>query len=104
MKEQIAIAAPATAVAAGQSATTESITRGIMAACAGEPASKDAREVPEFVTQETLLTLVPISRRTVFDWRKKGKLPAIQISDKLLFHWPSVRDALLRQQTGGGGQ
>lgn len=54
----------------------------------------------EFITQEELLVRVPISRRTAFLWRKKGKLPAVQIGQKILFHWPTVRNALLRQQQG----
>lgn len=104
MKERIKSSMPATATAAGDKETAESMAQGIMAACTGQPGSQSARDMAEFITQDVLLTRLPISRRTAFEWRKTGKLPAIQIGDKLLFHWPTVRDALLRQQIGGGGQ
>lgn len=57
----------------------------------------------EFLTTAQLMQVVPISRRTIFDWRKKGLLPCIVAGPrKVLFHRPSVEQALLRLQRGDG--
>jgi len=53
-----------------------------------------------FIDEPTALRRVPVSRRTWFDWRKKG-LPYIRVGKRIMFHWPSVADWLLRQQRGG---
>jgi predicted site-specific integrase-resolvase len=56
----------------------------------------------EFITQIELAKRIPVSRRTLFNWRASGKIPAVCLGGrKLLFHWPSVEAALLRQQRGG---
>ena len=56
-----------------------------------------------FITETELLRRIPVSRRTLFQWRASGKIPFVRISGrKLLFHWPSVESAILRQQKGGG--
>jgi hypothetical protein len=64
------------------------------------PASGDAN----FLGEKQLLTRIPISRRTAFNWIEAGKLPCEKIGRRKLFHWPSVEAALLRQQRNGVGQ
>lgn len=56
----------------------------------------------EFIGETELLKRLPISRRTLFNWRERGKIPFVRLpgSKRLLFHWPSVEAALLRQQKG----
>jgi hypothetical protein len=45
--------------------------------------------------------IIPVSRRTIFAWRRAGWLPAIETGGRLWFHGPSVVAALRRRQTGG---
>ena len=54
-----------------------------------------------FLTVAELQQKIPVSRRTIFAWRKQGWLPSVQNGAKILFHWPSVEAALLRRQIGG---
>jgi hypothetical protein len=55
-----------------------------------------------FINQTQLLARLPISRRTLFNWRKTGKIPCVRLGgSRILFHWPSVEAALLRHQRGG---
>jgi predicted DNA-binding transcriptional regulator AlpA len=54
-----------------------------------------------FLDEKQILTLIPISRRTLFNWRESGKIPHVKIGRRNLFHWPAVREALLRLQRGG---
>jgi predicted site-specific integrase-resolvase len=55
-----------------------------------------------FLNQKQLLARLPISRRTLFNWRMTGKIPCVRLDRRrLLFHWPSVEAALLRYQHGG---
>ena len=79
------------------------------------PASADVRESgiraeqnqlptgePGFLDQKQLLVRLPISRRTLFNWRMSGKIPSVRLGGgRILFHWPSVEAALLRHQRGG---
>jgi hypothetical protein len=52
-----------------------------------------------FLNQKQLLARLPISRRTLFNWRMTGKIPCVRLDRRrLLFHWPSVEAALLRYQ------
>jgi predicted site-specific integrase-resolvase len=60
------------------------------------PASGEA-----FLDEKQILTRLPVSRRTLFNWRASGKIPHVKIGRRNLFHWPSVEAALLRQQRGG---
>ena len=54
-----------------------------------------------FITETELLRRLPVSRRTLFQWRTSGKIPFVRLSGRrLLFHWTSVEAALLRQQKG----
>jgi len=55
-----------------------------------------------FMHQKQLLARLPISRRTLFNWRATGKIPCVRLGGRrILFHWPSVEAALLRYQRGG---
>ena len=55
-----------------------------------------------FINQKQLLARLPISRRTLFNWRTTGKIPCVRLGgSRILFHWPSVEAALLRHQHGG---
>jgi hypothetical protein len=71
------------------------------------PANLDAPENgvrggPNFINQKQLLARLPITRRTLFNWRTTGKIPFVQLGGcRILFHWPSVEAALLRHQRGG---
>jgi predicted DNA-binding transcriptional regulator AlpA len=52
-----------------------------------------------FIDQKQLLARLPISRRTLFNWRTTGKIPCVRLGGRrILFHWPSVEAALLRHQ------
>jgi len=53
----------------------------------------------DFINQKQLLAWLPISRRTLFNWRTTGKIPCLRMGGRrILFHWPSVEAALLRHQ------
>ena len=52
-------------------------------------------------TSELQKTVLPLSRRSIFDYRRKGIIPSIQVGSKILYHRDSVIAALLRQQPGG---
>jgi predicted DNA-binding transcriptional regulator AlpA len=55
----------------------------------------------QFLTNAQLQEILQLSRRTIFEWRRKGILPSIQIGgSKILYHRESVIAALLRQQKG----
>jgi len=55
----------------------------------------------QFLTNSQLQEILPLSRRSIFEWRRKGILPSIQVGSKILYHRESVIAALLRQQQGG---
>jgi hypothetical protein len=57
-----------------------------------------------FLTTSELQKIIPLSRRSIFEWRRKGILPSIQIGSKILYHRESVIAALLRRQNGGAVQ
>jgi hypothetical protein len=54
-----------------------------------------------FIGETKVLERVPISRRTLLNLRNAGKIPYVKFSRRVLYHWPSVEAALLRQQRGG---
>lgn len=54
------------------------------------------------LTEQQLLARVPVCRRTLLAWRKSGKVPFIKSGRSVLYHWPSVEAALVRQQEQGG--
>ncbi len=62
-----------------------------------------APRVAGFIDEKELLARLPVSRRTLFNWRYSGKIPFVNLGGrKLVYHWPSVEAALLRMQKGGG--
>jgi hypothetical protein len=54
----------------------------------------------QFLTNSQLQEILPLSRRSIFEWRRKGILPSIQVGSKILYHRESVIAALLRLQRG----
>jgi len=55
-----------------------------------------------FIDEKELLKRLPVSRRTLFNWRDAGIIPCVRLTGRrILFHWPSVEAALLRMQRGG---
>ncbi|MGH7950852.1 MAG: helix-turn-helix transcriptional regulator [Limisphaerales bacterium] len=52
-----------------------------------------------FIDEKQLLARLPVSRRTLFNWRVSGKIPCVRLGGRrILFHWPSVEATLLRSQ------
>ena len=54
-----------------------------------------------FIDEKRLLARLPVSRRTLGNWKAKGILPYIKIGRRCLYEWASVQAALLRLQRGG---
>lgn len=54
----------------------------------------------DFIDEPEALNRLPVSRRTLANWRTEGKIPYIKAGKRVLFHWPSVEAALLRTQRG----
>lgn len=56
-----------------------------------------------FLGFEKLLPRLPVGERSVREWTRQGIIPSIRLpgSRRVLYHWPSVEAALLRQQRGG---
>jgi len=65
------------------------------------PQAAPQGESRPFYTVAEIQQRIPVSRRTIYSWRKAGWLPSVQTGSKILFHWPSVEAALLRRQRGG---
>jgi excisionase family DNA binding protein len=63
-----------------------------------EPQASQPTPEPEFINVQQLLERLPISRRTLYAHRASGKIPYVQLGDRVLFHWGTVKEALLRQQ------
>jgi excisionase family DNA binding protein len=53
-----------------------------------------------FIDTLELCKRLGICRRTVANLRAQQKLPAIQLGKLVRFHWPTIQQALLRQQQG----
>jgi predicted site-specific integrase-resolvase len=55
----------------------------------------------DFINEKELLRRLPVSRRTLFSWRATGKIPFVRLGGRrVLFHWPYIEAALLRNQNG----
>lgn len=67
---------------------------------ASEPNQSTSAETG-FLDEKQLLARLPISRRTLGNWKAKGLLPHIKIGRRCLYDWASVQSALLRRQRGG---
>jgi hypothetical protein len=59
------------------------------------PTSEDA-----FLDEKQILARIPISRRTLGNWKAKG-FPHIKIGRRCLYSWSNVQSYLIRQQRGG---
>lgn len=68
----------------------------------GENAAHNESHQVGFVDEADLLRRLPVSRRTLHNWRATGKLPFVRVpgSRRLLYFWPNVEAALLRLQRG----
>jgi hypothetical protein len=53
------------------------------------------------IDEKTLLARLPVSRRTLGNWKANGVLPYIKIGRRCLYDWASVHGALLRRQKAG---
>lgn len=60
----------------------------------------EAGKLKAFLDEKEMLKELPISRRTLWNWRHQGKIPAIVIGRRVLYHRHSVEQALLRLQKG----
>jgi len=70
--------------------------------CIGSESDQTPSSETGFIDQKQILARLPISRRTLFNWRTSGKIPCVRPGGRrILFHWPSVEAALLRHQQGG---
>jgi hypothetical protein len=52
-------------------------------------------------TAELQAQVLPLSRRSIYELRKKQIIPSVESGGKILFHRESVIAALVRHQTGG---
>jgi hypothetical protein len=55
----------------------------------------------QFIDQTELLRRLPVSRKTLHNWRAAGKIPSIVIGRRVLFCWENVAEALRRLERGG---
>ena len=65
------------------------------------PAFEPTRDKPGFIDEHELLLRLPVSRRTIANWRRAGKIPSIKIGRRVLYSWDNVADALRRLERGG---
>jgi hypothetical protein len=54
-----------------------------------------------FKTEQQILELVPVCRRTWGHYKAKGLVPYIKIGRRCLYDWPSVYESLKRHTRGG---
>ncbi len=70
-----------------------------------KPDAATGQELADFIDESELRRRLPVSRRTLLTWRQTGKLPFVRLGGRrILFHWESVKSALLRFQRNGGDQ
>ena len=66
------------------------------------PDATTGQEAATIVDEKQLRKLIPLSRRTLFNLRRSGKLPFINAGGRRnLYHVPSVTAAFLRMQKNG---
>jgi hypothetical protein len=86
----------------------EPATSNAKLAAKSQPQHTPGNDLPhgdrQFLTNSQLQEILPLSRRSIFEWRRKGILPSIQVGSKILYHRESVIAALLRRQDGGVAQ
>jgi hypothetical protein len=66
-----------------------------------EPRFESDKELTAFIDQKELLRRLPVSRRTITNWRRAGKIPSIVIGRRVLFCWDSVSQTLRRLESQG---
>lgn len=49
------------------------------------------------INTPTILSRIPICRRTLITWCRNG-MPHLKIGKLVLFHWPTVEAWMIRQQ------
>jgi hypothetical protein len=59
------------------------------------------KELKTFLDEKELLKRLPVSRRTLWNWRHQKKIPSIVIGRRVLYCWDSVAEALRRLERGG---
>jgi predicted site-specific integrase-resolvase len=59
-----------------------------------------ANTTPDFIDAAEMLRRLPVSRRTLHNWRTSGKIPSIKIGRRILFCWDNVSAALRRLERG----
>jgi excisionase family DNA binding protein len=65
-----------------------------------EPQTPQTTNGVGFINQTELLRRLPVSRRTIHNWRTSGKIPSIKIGRRVLFCWENVAEALRRLERG----
>ena len=65
-----------------------------------ESSGTPARVETGFLCEAELLEILPVSRRTLGNWRSQGRIPFVKLpgSRRVLYHWKSIEAALLRTQ------
>jgi hypothetical protein len=63
-----------------------------------ENETNEQKEIQSLLDEKAMLRRLPVSRRTLVDWKSKNIIPFIRIGRRCLYHWPSVEAALLRRQ------
>jgi hypothetical protein len=66
-----------------------------------QPAAPPEIQRDFLTTAELQKAVLPLSRRSILEWRKSGKIPAVVMGGKILYHRESVIAALCRRQAGG---
>ena len=50
------------------------------------------------LSENELLTRLPVSRRTLYALRRAGRVPYIKLSRRVLYDWETVRGALITNE------
>ncbi len=56
-------------------------------------------ETTELITKRQLASLLKVTTKTIEDWVKARRIPAIKMARAVRFSWPDVRSALARFTT-----
>ena len=67
----------------------------------GEFVTSHSQPESEFIDEKELLRRLPVSRRTLHNWRRAGKIPCIVIGRRVIFSWDNVARSLRRLEQGG---
>jgi len=52
----------------------------------------------EFISEPVLCERLQISRGTAINHRNAGLLPFVKLGHSVRYHWPTIRETLLRRQ------